>query len=602
MTNEKAYSPVSYGCNGATVKFSFPWKILTQNDLTVYLKSADSVSTLKLGVDYSVKYEEMGGEITTLETYATGNSIMIYRNVSNLQGKSYSTSPGFQASEIEKSFDSVSCNLQEMDYNIENFKTTFTTQIESEIDNLESVMQDNKQELLTLQENFEDEVDNKLVVVSEAAEKIAEFEESVIVSVQASNVASEKAQEATNAVVEIENKIVANDVKMADTLQQAQTAESNAIKSLATTIKFNNISNCLLEIPQNIKLELADGVLTLKAGSKVAIPNGVDVFDEVITQTDVSATHTGNNGASFVYYRKATNDLVFSSVSTTGSGTTPPSSNAVYYNTSTNTINNINSSGAITDIRSLPLAIVQRTGSISSIDKVFNGFGYIGSTMFADKGVKGLIPNGRNADGTLNNIEFETQSVLTRTITNTSSTKGFIALNADNLIAYAKTSTRYYDEEKNYFFNGVNTLGIIVAGDFITVSGVFTELEPKNVFNAVDYNDALLKSDKAQIIDWGMPDYTKGINITFTSSGLNYTAPANGFLSVQETIVNNTLGEIKVNNVIVLRGNSGSNNYLGQLNGQIIVQKGDVITSTNVQTPTGTQYNWATFYPMKGAN
>ena len=38
----------------------------------------------------------------------------------------------------------------------------------------------------------------------------------------------------------------------------------------------SQITNCLLEVPQRIKLELNDGVLTLKAGSQVIVPNGFE--------------------------------------------------------------------------------------------------------------------------------------------------------------------------------------------------------------------------------------------------------------------------------------------------------------------------------------
>ena len=36
------------------------------------------------------------------------------------------------------------------------------------------------------------------------------------------------------------------------------------------------ITNCITEIPQDIKLELNNGILTLKAGSKVYVPNGFE--------------------------------------------------------------------------------------------------------------------------------------------------------------------------------------------------------------------------------------------------------------------------------------------------------------------------------------
>ena len=42
-------------------------------------------------------------------------------------------------------------------------------------------------------------------------------------------------------------------------------------------------------------------------------------------------------------------------------------------------------------------------GTCDSIYQIFNGLGYIGSITFALPGVKGLCPDGRNADGTLNN-------------------------------------------------------------------------------------------------------------------------------------------------------------------------------------------------------
>ena len=56
----------------------------------------------------------------------------------------------------------------------------------------------------------------------------------------------------------------------------------------------------------------------------------------------------------------------------------------------------------------LPIAIVSSRGvddKFASIDQVFNGFGYIGSTVFALPGVKVQIPNGRNEDGTYSFIE-----------------------------------------------------------------------------------------------------------------------------------------------------------------------------------------------------
>ena len=47
-------------------------------------------------------------------------------------------------------------------------------------------------------------------------------------------------------------------------------------KSFSKTLAKSQITNCILEQPQNIKLEFNNGVLTLKAGSKILVPNGFE--------------------------------------------------------------------------------------------------------------------------------------------------------------------------------------------------------------------------------------------------------------------------------------------------------------------------------------
>jgi len=126
-----------------------------------------------------------------------------------------------------------------------------------------------------------------------------------------------------------------------------------------------------------------------------------------------------------------------------------------------------------------------------------------------------------------------------------------------------------------------------------------------NLINAGRIEEKLvdfIPDNKIIITGYCTPDYTKGINITFKSTGFTYTAPANGFVSVQLLISANTLGELKINGVTVLRGNSGTKDTFGDFTGQVVVRKGDVITAVNGYDGTLTQYNWATFYPMKGAN
>lgn len=188
----------------------------------------------------------------------------------------------------------------------------------------------------------------------------------------------------------------------------------NEIVEYKANKNLNNtgmLTNCLLEIPQRIKLELADGVLTLKAGSTVVVPNGANNFEHKSSTSDISrstfATQSGKN----IYIELVVNSstlvpagLSWSTNSNTTVGTTAPTS-GVFYDTANNIIGNY-TSGSRVDVRSFPIALVtMENGVVVSIDQVFNGFGCFGSIVWLDKGVKALIPNRLNEDGTLKNIE-----------------------------------------------------------------------------------------------------------------------------------------------------------------------------------------------------
>ena len=180
----------------------------------------------------------------------------------------------------------------------------------------------------------------------------------------------------------------------------------------------DKITNCITEIPQDIKLELNNGTLTLKAGSKVYIPNGVGVFDVLNIQSDKTVSCSSTTGKTLIRvypYQQPYGDVLVSSFY---SGSNPSGITGMFYNTTTNKITYHENGVSDGNMCSLPIAeITVNNGQVTSIDQVFNGFGYIGSTVFALPGVKGLIPNGRNADGSLKNIEFTVDKVVTRTIT-----------------------------------------------------------------------------------------------------------------------------------------------------------------------------------------
>lgn len=282
---------------------------------------------------------------------------------------------------------------------------------------------------------------------------------------------------------------------------------------------YKGIANCLLEVPQNIKLELKDGVLTLKAGSKVVVPNGFEEdgvtpkFDYLTISKDMNIV-SGNlsRNLSLFYrngsYQRCETRLAFS-------GTTAPTTASImlWYDTANNLVKFTNDKGVtwVSDNISLPFSLVKETDSgWASIDQVFNGFGFVGSTIWADKGTKYLIPNGRNKDGTLKNIEYTFSEI--RAQTNTSSFTGDILLaysqngyvswwtkeyftESDTVPTPTYSTWRWLNTRENKLYYTTDTgatwktAQYSILGWCNLTSGKITEFYPKTTFRAVDYND-----------------------------------------------------------------------------------------------------------------
>lgn len=256
------------------------------------------------------------------------------------------------------------------------------------------------------------------------------------------------------------------------------------------TLNETQITNCITKISQDIKLELNDGTLTLKAGSKVYVPNGVGVFKEILINSDISLTDTTNYNNLFVFYIDGRLERILSIQVFSGTNAPSVTDFLYWYDTKNNLIKRTTDGGSnwTSGNISFPLGLFSTNGAaFSSIDQVFNGFGYIGSTIFALPGVEGLKPDGRNTDGSLNNAKFTTTSVLTNS-------RGF----SGNLKAYLRedaitySSGIYYNELANENQN----VGTNVYSNFCEVgtlnadsTGRVTSFNPKNCFHAVDYYD-----------------------------------------------------------------------------------------------------------------
>lgn len=278
------------------------------------------------------------------------------------------------------------------------------------------------------------------------------------------------------------------------------------------------VTNCITEIPQRIKYTLENGTLTIKANSVVIVPYGTE---DLTAQYPKGATFLHENfkvydtqfaDGKFFVWAEIVEDIIRPSETTSdnktrmlcldingnffnllinsgsGAGYTGTST-TFYYNTALNIVQRYDS-GSLLDITlSLPIMLVNANDSLfyGSILQVFNGMGYIGSTIWVDKGVKGLIPNGRNEDGSLKNIEYTTPNLLVHTQVDTTDVNRHIIVGNTNML-YLKNYG--YDSVNNYVMNssgGTIYQAFLLAEYLGTANGVM-HFQPKQPFKAVDYN------------------------------------------------------------------------------------------------------------------
>ena len=142
---------------------------------------------------------------------------------------------------------------------------------------------------------------------------------------------------------------------------------------------------------------------------------------------------------------------------------------SVWYDTSTNLVKRyVNSAWEVANY-TLPLGILNYTasGTPGSIQQVFNGFGYIGSSLWMDKGVRMLIPNYRNEDGTLKNRDFTTEKIyLGYTPTDYTRENGKLIFLPNNETENVDIWTSpKYDSVKNIMVSGTNEYHLIILSE-----------------------------------------------------------------------------------------------------------------------------------------
>lgn len=327
----------------------------------------------------------------------------------------------------------------------------------------------------------------------------------------------------------VQNETTINVAAITEVLNKKADRDLNNLTEDATNaVKPSDITNCITKIPQDIKLELNNGILTLKAGSKVYIPNGKNAddslkFDEVTIQSDVNGGQAGTNNNVFYLLNPTRTGMSSCAENNMYSGATEPTGTtyAVWYDTTNNRIG-LRNTGASTFTfgYSFPITTANISSNlVTSINQIFNGFGYIGSTIFALPGIEGLIPNGRNPDGSLNSAKVTTDSV---SILTGASTGNYILTIRD--AGYVDNwSIARYNEDKNIVYRIDNNQQVMLCfcGHLSRESGRVTSFSPKSVFRAVDRNDTEWVSTQSKPSD-------RYVDLTLQANGTSYTAPANG--------------------------------------------------------------------------
>ena len=325
----------------------------------------------------------------------------------------------------------------------------------------------------------------------------------------------------------------------AETSQQILSNDGTNLSWRNEQVGYNQITNCITEIPQDIKLEINNGTITLKAGSKVYNGNGV----LKTTTTDISSINANYDGQVLIALSKDFDVLLTGFVpgETVSELPTSTASFKIYYNTTDKKCYLDTTDGW--QECSLPIALGTSTvSSWVSIDQVFNGFGFVGSTIFALTGVKGLSPNGNDSlTGIKKNNIISIENILTYTCPNITANvildlyANKIAINSQ---AFDKPTTDliFFDEINNYNYAGLGISNDIWVGSARIENGKIVLFNPKHPISLIDKNDSSWVAQQA------MPS-KKYINLELGISGTVYTAVANGYIQLvkQATAANQYL-------------------------------------------------------------
>ena len=483
--------------DGVNKVFPFTFPVMDKADVKCLYVLPSGEETDLLATEYEVKLTETGGEVTyplTGDALAEGCKLVIYRETPRTTDYNPQNTTTFDAETISKEIERLTMENQEQD---EKLSRAVSTGMGSEADPKEYLNEINR--LLSNASEMQD------AAVETSEKTLAEAEKQKNAAAASAAAAAASAKSAADTVngfdAHAADKTTAfnNNASASAAAASAQEAANSAVA--ARPLSAKNITNCITAIPQDIKLELVDGVMTLKAGSKVYKANG----ESITISGDLVVAQGGTNTGAFAFYRSDNSTVYTVIASQTFSGTTAPANpvtTTTWLDTGAKDVKVYDGTQWVGGV-SLPLCIFDnQDGKVTAVTQVFNGMGYIGNSVYALPGVKGLVPNGFNADGSLNNAEFEVANVLISTNTGSTDKRNIVFNNG--WMGHPRQSYYNIEDNRNYRTNDDET-GIIITATIIAaaveyVKGRVTSLTPKTVFHAVDYNDYAADIQKCKLI------------------------------------------------------------------------------------------------------
>lgn len=295
MTNTTDYSPLRLVCNGETTEFEFDWKVLHVEDLIILLENTESgeVKQLENETDFIANIKKVGGSIKTVQVYEDEYVLIISRRASRHQKKSFSTSAGFQASEVESAFDNVSICLQDMDYNIETFKEDFGAEIRKEVEDLEESTTD---AIDTFREDVSDQLNRSLKVPPGSNKNPDELMENLL---NAESTTHEYMITAGNYAEEAKNAAEVSTQKAAEVDATYNTAMSDMANLQTSAIEnMTSVKNAAIEEVDTARTNASNSINSLRTSAiqdvrnecTVAVGNVNDVTNAA--QEEIQSAYT----------------------------------------------------------------------------------------------------------------------------------------------------------------------------------------------------------------------------------------------------------------------------------------------------------------------